>query len=239
MSKKSKRPDKIDDSPEAMERQARRRRARERDLEAEQRKIKAERAKVLHSFLDLCGSAGLIIVEGVGEEAVAKFREGFEIELGKRLLLLPAQGSVQGEEREDNFAQVTLEAISAHRDAFGSKGVLGFEDVDFTGQSGSGTPQVTEHVAEILAASREKPRDELAVAAFGTGHVHDMPSSHLYDHNLERGFAGQLEIILGLDPRGEPKTILEPGLQPEFIPQPYRSIESSQTPDFGPGMSTL
>ncbi len=222
MAKKSKSPEKIDQSPEAMERQARRRRARERDAEAEQRKIKAERAAVLHSFLHREGSAGLIIVEGVSDEAATNFREGFEIELGNRLLMISAEGTIQGRSRDDEFARVTLGTIDDHRDTFGSVGVLGFEGVDFTGQSGRGTPKVAGHIAAILAASREKPRDELAVVAFGKGGVGDMPTSHVYERNLDRGLVGQLEIVLALDRRGEPRTVLEPNVQSVFTPHPYR-----------------
>lgn len=245
MTRRSKRPeklDKVDTSEEALEKQAKRRRVRERKLEAEQRKIKTERARVLHSFLHEHGSAGLLVVDGVGDDTVTKFREGFESELESRLLLMPADGNIQGDKRGDSFADITLGAISAHRDAFGQTGVLGFEDVDFSGQSGHGTPQVAEHVAEILAATREKPRSELAVVAFGRGKTQDMPTSHFYNHGLERGFVGKLEIILGLDPRGEVKTMLEPAAHSLFVPGSYRPPSIIETPpdmDPGPGVDSL
>lgn len=221
MPRRPKRPPQIDDSPEALERAAKRRRARERDVDAEQRRIKAERAQVLHSFLHRYGSAGLIVVEGVSDEASARFREGFEVELDKRLLVLPADGNIQGEERDASAAERAIEAMSSHRDSFGAIGVLGFEGVDFSGQSGRGTPAVYDYVEAMLEATHETPRDELAVVAFGEGHVHDMPTSALYDHKLERGIVSKLQIILGLDPRGEPNTVLEPGLSSQFVPRHY------------------
>lgn len=221
MTRRSKRPGKIDESPEAMARRAERRLARERQLEAEerdrerahraeQRKIKVERGMVLHHFLRRYGSAGLIIGEDVDEGVVADFREGFQIELTKRLLMLPADGTIQGEERDNEFALETLGAMSAHHHAFGGTGVIGFEGTDFSGQSGEGTPEIATHVASVLNATGEDPRTVPAIVAFGTGTVNDMPTSAYYDRHINRGIVDGLAHVLALDEHGEPKTMVGP-----------------------------
>jgi hypothetical protein len=206
-------------SEQELQLQRERRAAHELKLEGEQRQLKIERAHVLLSFLHKHGSGGLLVVEDVSEEAAGKFREGFEMELGKRLLLLPAEGNVQGEERDEVFAEQTLLAISQHRREHREKGVFGFDGVDFSGKSGRGTPLVANWVSELLTATRVKPRNSPAVVAFGTGLESDMPTSGQYIHDRYRGFVDQLEIVLGLDEHGEAKTVLDPSVQTVFSPR--------------------
>lgn len=233
-------------TPEALEKRAARRAARERQIAAQQAaneertaaaqaKIRRERAQVVTSFVQRRRICGVLSTEGMDSQAMIELMDGFRQnhagkdgdEAGQRLLLVPAEGTVQGDHDEE-FAQDVLRQISSHRHAHTGDGVLGFEGLDFSGQSGRGTPAFMNRMDELIAAYRRQPGSELSLVAFGTGSASDVSGAQDFNHALDRGFAGEFDVVLGLDARGEPLTVLEmetatyqplaPVLGPQAVP---------------------
>jgi hypothetical protein len=165
------------------------------------------------------GSVGIMALRGASKPE--RLEEDFHVALGGRLLLLPARGNIQGPQ-DDELAQDTLQSIQLHEHIYGSRGILGFKDVDFSGRAGHGSKLITDYVGALMVTAIKdraltghsliSEPTSMSILALGQGEAVDLRSSYRYDRVRDRGIVADVSIVYALDAKDNYYTNLDEGL---------------------------
>ncbi len=178
---------------------AKNRSAREEELRVE-RALPALRAIRLHHNL------GVVTFKGSDEDY---FLRGFTRAVEKRkggLLVLPAQGNIQGEDLGPEQAEDTLSMLSHHRREHGKLAVVAFIDFQFGDKKSVGTPLVSNRAGEIINAwgDTDHPDPGLDIVIVGNGDTSHLATTRPdFVREVQHPVAGKLAIRYALDARNE------------------------------------
>jgi hypothetical protein len=156
-------------------------------------KQQIERVSGLHKAAHRLGGASVMAVEGADP---SYFIEGLSrIVSEEDILRLPAEGITQGNQPFDDKAARELLAghvltIAARRKSGAlprsHNGVVLIVGHDFSREKGSGNPKLQQDLRDLVKLRI------LPVVITGTGTRQDLPTSARYDHERDRGLAGEL-----------------------------------------------
>ncbi|PIZ61776.1 hypothetical protein COY17_03625 [Candidatus Saccharibacteria bacterium CG_4_10_14_0_2_um_filter_52_9] len=184
---------------EALAAAADRRSAREEALQVERALPALRLIRRHHNFgvVTFKGSDGDYFLEGF-TKAVERQKGG--------LLVLPAEGNIQGEDLGHEQAEDTLSMLSHHRREYGKLAVVAFIDFQFGDKKSIGTPLVARRVSDLLDAQNDpdQPNPGTGIVIIGSGDTsHLVTTGSNFMRETQHPVAGKLAIRYALDNHNE------------------------------------
>lgn len=198
-------------TPEAQAKGAQRRAKREQ-------KNRAERIKPLAYNLKQERVCGVTAVRGaVTADLITGLGEKFGTE---RILQLPAEGTIQGEDKGFAYYIKVAKQISKHWRAHQKAGLLLFDGTNFDGNAGRGTELLFKRISDITSRQKEvtgKKNNDMMFLFLGHESLRDVPNP--YQSN--EGAAPVLEHIAvnyRLQKNGDLISAVQPSEFAEYTP---------------------
>jgi hypothetical protein len=198
--------------------------------------IKAERTAIVSKTLKISRNCGVIAMSGVQTK---DFLTGISDNVGNdRVLVLPAQGNIQGQPpagenvqgqyTEFEHAREMSELLSLFWRKHNKEGLIIFEGTKFSGDVGSGTEWVADRVTDILMRQNKRKKEpslgeqiDPMIILLGHGVPEDLQTATTYRDHEHTGVVDHLSMTFALCADGELTkltTVLDPILLYEDPP---------------------